>query len=304
MPDAPSPLSPAALAALRERVSNWGRFGERDQLGTLNLITPAKRVAAAGLVRSGRTVSCARPLATEPAEDNGTPVRHRMLGVHGDGYGADAFEIASHGFAASHIDALCHIFHDGRLYNGYPTARVTREGALDLGIHELAEGIVSRGVLLDVPRARGVPWLEAGQRIGPADLEQAEAEAGLRVAEGDVLFVATGRWALRDARGAWDARSKLAGLDASCLAWLHERGVAALGSDGVSDVIPSGIEGAELPIHSVAIVAMGLHLLDNLELRHLAGACAEEERWEFLLTVAPLVLERGTASPVNPIATF
>jgi kynurenine formamidase len=116
--------------------------------------------------------------------------------------------------------------------------------------------------------------------------------------------VRTGRWAQHAARGAWDPRQKLAGLYASCLPWLHERGVAALGCDGVSDVVPSQVEDVPLPIHSVAIVAMGLHLLDNLELEALARACAEERRWEFLLVVAPLVLFRGTASPVNPIAIF
>ena len=168
----------------------------------------------------------------------------------------------------------------------------------------LRDGIVSRGVLLDVPRARGLDWLEASDPIFPDDLEKAESDAGLRVEEGDVLFIRTGRWALRDAHGPWSPTEKLAGLDASCLPWLHERGVAALGCDGVSDVLPSRVEGVGMPIHTVAIVAMGLHLLDNLELEDLATACAEEERWTFLLTVAPLVLRRGTASPVNPVAVF
>jgi kynurenine formamidase len=164
--------------------------------------------------------------------------------------------------------------------------------------------VVSRGVLLDVPAARGAPFLEAGEPIFTDDLERAEAQAGLRVEAGDILFVRTGRWALRDARGPWDPRLQAAGLDASCLPWLHARGVAALGCDGVSDVVPSRIEGEGLPIHTVAIVAMGLHLIDNLELEPLAKACAEERRWEFLLTLAPLVLFRGTASPLNPIALF
>ena len=304
MADLPAPLTPAELARLHETLSNWGRFGERDQLGTLNLIDREKRVAAGRLVRSGRAVSCARPLPTESSLDNPRPVGHHMTGTHGEGYGGDYFAIAPHGFATSHIDALCHIFHDGRLYNGYPSERVTAHGALELGIHELRDGIVSRGVLLDVPRVRGVPFLEAGEPIFPGDLERAEADAGVAVEPGDVLFVATGRWALRDARGPWDASRKIAGLDASCLPWLHQRGVAALCSDGVSDVVPSRIEGAGLPIHSVAIVAMGLHLLDNLDFTDLAAACAQERRWEFLLSVAPLILLRGTASPVNPIALF
>jgi kynurenine formamidase len=298
------PLSAKQVLAFHETLSNWGRFGPRDQLGTLNLITPEKRAAAAKLVKSGRVVSASRPLPTRPAVDNPTPAAHHMTHTATEGMGGDYFAIASHGFATSHIDALCHIFHEGKLYNGYPIETVTAHGALELGIHELRDGVVSRGILLDVPRARGVPYLEAGEPIFPEDLERAERDARLRVEPGDVLLVRTGRWALREARGPWDTRTSAAGLDASCLPWLHARGVAALGSDGVSDVIPSRVEGVTMPIHSVAIVALGLHLLDNLDLEPLAVACSAETRWEFLLTLAPLVLFRGTASPVNPIALF
>jgi len=299
-----APLSPDRVLAFHKTLSNWGRFGERDQLGTLNLITPAKRAAAARLVRTGRTVSCARSLPTLPSVENPNPVQHHMIGTCTEGYGGDYFAIAPHGFATSHIDALCHIFHDGKLYNGYPIEKVTAHGALELGIHELKDGVVSRGVLIDVPAVHGVEYLEPGTPIFPEELENAEKRQGLRVEPGDVLLVRTGRWALRKERGPWDPRQQCAGLDASCLPWLHERGVATLGCDGVSDVVPSRIEGVNLPIHSVAIAAMGLHLLDNLELEPLAKACAEEKRWEFLLTVAPLILFRGTASPVNPIAMF
>jgi kynurenine formamidase len=297
-------LSKAEVDSFHKSLSNWGRFGERDQLGTLNLISESKRRAAAGLVGSGRTVSCARPLPTEPAADNPQPVMHAMIGTASEGWGGDYFSIAPHGMATSHIDALCHIFHQEKLYNGYPIESVTAHGALELGIHELRDGVVSRGILLDIPRARGVDYLEAGDPIFVRDLERAETAAGLAVDSGDVLLVRTGRWKLREERGPWDSGERIAGLDASCLPWLHERGVAALGCDGISDVIPSRVADVGLPIHTVAIVAMGLHLLDNLDLEGLAVACAEESRWEFLLTVAPLVLSRGTASPVNPIALF
>ena len=303
MSETRAPLKAEQVIAFHKTLSNWGRFGAHDQLGTLNLITPAKRAAAARLVRSGRTVSCARSLPTLPSVENPNPVQHHMIGTCTEGYGGDYFAIAPHGFATSHIDALCHIFHEGKLYNGYPIEKVTAHGALELGIHEVKDGVVSRGVLLDVPAARGVEYLEPGTPIFPDDLESAERRAGLRVEPGDIVLVRTGRWALRKTRS-WDPRQQSAGLDASCLPWLHERGVATLGCDGVSDVVPSRIEGVNLPIHSVAIVAMGLHLLDNLELEPIAAACAEEKRWEFLLTVAPLVLFRGTASPVNPIALF
>jgi kynurenine formamidase len=297
-------MTPADVLAFHQSLSNWGRWGDRDQLGALNLIGAEQRAAAARLVRSGRSVGCARPLPTEPSADNPSPVVHLMTATATEHYGGDYFAVASHGFATSHIDALCHIFHQGALYNGYPIERVTAHGALELGIHELREGIVSRGVLLDVPRARGVDFLEPGEPILVEDLERAESLGDVRVAEGDVLLVRTGRWTCRDARGPWDSRTLLAGLDASCLPWLHRRGVAALGSDGVSDVLPSRVEGMALPVHTVAIVAMGLHLLDNLSLDPLAAACVDEGRWEFMLTIAPLVLKRGTASPVNPIALF
>jgi kynurenine formamidase len=304
MPKTPAPLPRDQVEAFHKTLSNWGRFGKRDQLGMLNLITPEKRAAAAAGVSSGRSVSCARPLPTESSVDNQNPVVHLMTGTGTEGHGGDYFALAPHGFATSHIDALCHIFHEGRLYNGYSTERVTARGALELAIHELRDGVVTRGVLIDVPRVRGVPYLEAGDPIFPADFERAERDTGVRVEPGDVLLVRTGRWVLRAERGPWDPRKKLAGLDAACLPWLHERGVAALGSDGVSDVMPSRVDGVPMPIHTIAIVAIGLHLLDNLDLDDLARACDEEQRFAFLLTIAPLVLERGTASPVNPIALF
>jgi kynurenine formamidase len=297
-------LSTEEVLAFHTTLSNWGRFGPRDQLGTLNLITPEKRAAAARLVRSGRTVSAARPLPTEPSIENPSPVAHHMIGTASEGWGGDYFAMASHGFATSHIDALCHIFHAGKLYNGYAIETVTAHGALELGIHALRDGVVSRGVLLDIPRVRGVSYLEPGEPIFPGDLQRAEEDAALRVESGDVLLVRTGRWTRRAALGPWDVRQSAAGLDASCLPWLHARGVAALGGDGVSDVLPSRVADMPLPIHSVAIVALGLHLIDNLELDRLAEACVSENRWEFLFTLAPLVLERGTASPVNPIALF
>ena len=300
----PPPLPAYEIERFHDSLSNWGRFGKRDQLGTLNLISNHKRVEASSLIRTGRTVSCSRILPTRPDIDNPNPVQHHMIGTASEGWGGDYFGMAPHGFATSHIDALCHIFHKSKIYNGYSIETVTAHGALELGIHELKDGIASRGVLLDIPRSRGVPYLDAGDPIFPEDLTSAEEDANLTVESGDVLFIRTGRWKLKEKQGAWNPNERLAGLDASCLPWLHEKGVAALGSDGASDVIPSRIEGISLPIHTVAIVAMGLHLLDNLELEQLAEVCSTEARWEFFIAIAPLLLFRGTASPVNPIAIF
>jgi kynurenine formamidase len=181
---------------------------------------------------------------------------------------------------------------------------VTAHGATRLGIHHLHNGVVTRGVLLDIPALRGVDALEPGEPVFPEDLEAAEERAGLRVRAGDALLVRTGRWVWRDAHGPWDFGTRAAGLDAACLPWLRERDVATLGSDGVSDVLPSRVERVGMPIHEIAIVALGLHLMDNLDLDALSEACADEGRSEFLFVVAPLVLRRGTASPVNPIAVF
>jgi len=292
------------VLGLHERLSNWGRWGPDDQLGTLNFVTAEITAAAASAVRSGQTVSCARPLPTQPGPDNPNPVVHHMTGTATEGYGADYFALAPHGYATSHIDALCHIFHAGQMYNGYSAEAVTAHGAGKLGIHHLRSGVITRGVLIDIPSVRGVEALAPGEPIFPEDLEAAETAMAVTVQRGDALLVRTGRWRWRERHGPWTPTEGMAGLDASCLAWLHQREVAVLGSDGISDVWPSRIEGVPMPIHTVAIVAMGVHLLDNLDLDELGLACADADRWHFLFVVAPLVLNRGTASPVNPIAVL
>jgi kynurenine formamidase len=300
----PPLLTAADVDTYRSSLSNWGRWGVDDELGCLNHLRPEHTAAAAALVHRGRTVSCARALPTEPAMDNLRPVEHHMTGTVTEGYGADWVGIAPHGYATSHLDALCHIFWDGQVYGGRPADVVTGHGATKLGVHTLGNGIVARGVLLDVPAALGLEALEPGTAITVEDLEAAEVRADVRVGTGDVLLVRTGRWRWRRQHGPWDPREQLAGLHASCLPWLHEREVALLGSDGVSDVHPSHVVDVRLPIHTVGIVAMGLHLMDNLDLDALADACREEERAAFLLAIAPLILWGGTASPVNPIATL
>ena len=199
-----------------------------------NFITAEVTAAAASAVRSGQTVSCARPLPTQPGPDNPMPVVHHMIGTATEGYGADYFAVASHGYSTSHLDALCHIFHEGTLYNGYEAETVTAHGAAQLGIHHLRSGIITRGVLVDVPAIRGVEALEPGEPIFPEDLESAERTTGLTIQTGDALLVRTGRWRWRESHGPSSPSDGLAGLDASCLTWLHGREVAVLGSDGVS----------------------------------------------------------------------
>jgi kynurenine formamidase len=300
-----------AFQALFEQCSNWGRWGPDDERGTLNLITPATTARAAALVREGATVSCAHPLNTLPAADNHMPATHLMLragdvatqpGVRST---ADYLALAPHGYAHSHLDALCHFFWQGRIYNGRPITAVTSVGATFGSITIGESGIVSRGVLLDLPLLRGVEWLEPGESIQPSELEAAEARAGLQVGEGDILLVRTGRGRRRASSGPWDPQGDgLAGLHHSCSPWLKSRGVAVLGCDGVSDVVPHPVEGVGMPIHILTLVAMGMQLLDNLNLDEIAAACQQRQRWAFLLAIGPLRLDRGTASAVNPIAVF
>jgi kynurenine formamidase len=198
------------------------------------------------------------------------------------------------------------MFVRGEMYNGISADEVRSNGAQLNTIMSVAEGLVGRGVLLDVPRARGVDFLAANETISVADLEAAEALQGVRVGAGDLLVVGTGRDARRREAGGLDPFAEgLAGLHPSCLPWLHDRCIAALGSDGISDPMPGlGIAGWPFPIHQVGITGMGLHLIDNMALGNLLEACASRKRWEFLLAVAVIRIPGGTGCPVNPIACF
>ena len=303
------------LAETFEAVKNWGRWGPDDQRGALHFISDAVRARAARTVVDGHAVSCALDFPVTPSVENPVPAQHHML-MAGDAAGAsgvaglqtalDYIGIAFHGMATSHIDALCHVFVGETMYNGFPASDVKSVGAARNDIMAARDGIVSRGVLLDVPRLRGRPWLEPDERIAASDLEAVERAQDVRVEEGDVLLVSTGRDARRAARGPWSPVAEgLAGLHPTAIPWLHERRIAVLGSDGISDGLPSlPLPGWPVPVHQCCLVAMGVHLLDNLDLSRLAAACADRARWEFLFTVAPLRVRGGTGSPVNPIAIF
>lgn len=305
-------LTSDELLAVFDAISNWGKWGGDDERGALNYITNRKRAQAAALVHSGEVVSVALPLATAPAPDNETPVTHLMVEgdapAHGVGGCADYFAISHHGFMTTHLDALCHIFWNGKMYNGFAASEVGFHGAKKCAIDVVRHGVVSRGVLLDVTRIKGVEWMEPGERVFPEDLDRAEADHKVRVEEGDVLLIRVGRARRRKAKGGWeparDGVFPMAGLDPSCLPWLHQRRIALLGSDGVSDVFPSGYADVPFPIHVGTIAMMGVHLLDNADLDELAAACARLGRYQFQFAMLPLVLPRGTASPVNPAAIF
>jgi kynurenine formamidase len=306
----PETLGVEAFQALFDRCSNWGRWGTDDQRGTLNLITPEHRLRAAALVREGVTVSCAHPINTVGDNENSSPAMHFVVRagdvvdgktVHST---ADHLAVSPHGVVHSHLDALCHFVWQGQTYNGRSVGVVTSMGARANAITIGQDGIVSRGVLLDVPRALGSDWLEPDKAISIADLEATERAQGVRVTSGDILLVRTGRQARRTALGAWDSKSTLSGLHHEAAPWLKERGVALLGCDGVSDVRKQPFTVTTHPIHILTLVAMGMQLLDNQHLEDVAAACAARSRWEFMLVVAPLKLVGGTASLVNPIAIF
>jgi kynurenine formamidase len=295
-------VSPAEYERWKKQLSNWGRWGKDDQIGALNLITPAKRKQAAGLVKEGFSVSMAGDADTVKAVDNPNPYELRMLTI-----GSDQIAVNYHGIAHTHLDSLAHINDNGVFFNGYkPDAEtVLKQGHAKNSIHNVKNGIFTRGVLIDIPRLKGVPYLEPGTPIYVEDLEAWEKKAGVKVSAGDALFVRTGVWARRKAVGPWlrgrAEGGKSAGLDPSVIPWLKKRDIAILGSDHPQYVSPSSLRGA---VHDFALLYLGIHLFDNCDLEALADAAAARNRWDFLLTAAPLPMVGGTGSPVNPIATF
>ena len=304
-------MTSADVQALFDAVCNWGRWGEDDERGALNHLTPAETKAAAALVTEGRAVSLSRNFPTQPGPENPWPAHHHMViagddpcvpGVDGLEVSTDYIGIAFHGMASSHLDALCHVFQGGKMSGGHPATDVRSTGARRNTVMTLRHGLAGRGVLLDVPRALGVPFVEPDHLTTVGELERTEAAQGLRVGKGDIVLIRLGR----DVRRQTHDDQNVAGLDPEVARWLHQREAAVLGGDGVHDPIPSGQIAPDwpMPIHMVGLVAMGLHLLDNLGLEDVAAVCADLRRWTFLLTLAPLRIEGGTGSPLNPIALF
>ena len=297
----------ADVEAWMESLSNWGRWGPDDQLGAVNLITPETRTAAAKLVEKGVSVSMARDVEKDAAVDNPRPFLHKMLNVGLNNPGqfvSDNYQVSYHGYAHTHMDSLCHMAYNGKMYNGFPQADVVESGAPKLAVTAFKQGIFARAVLMDIPRLKGVDWLEPGTPIYPSDLDAWEEKAGFKTRSGDIVLIRSGRWARRDAEGPWDVSNKSAGLHASAAQWLKARDAAILGSDAASDVAPSLVEGVGQPVHQLVIIAMGMPIFDNLDLEAVSAEAARQNRWEFLVTAAPMAVGGGTGSPFNPIATF
>ncbi|GLY95944.1 cyclase family protein [Actinoplanes sp. NBRC 103695] len=288
-----------------DTLSNWGRWGDDDELGTLNLITDDVRLAAARAVRHGRSVSCAWEVAAPDDMERSTTTCPRAADMpgaegmpaafHADrrwGFSNERLGIMFHGNTVTHLDSPCHLFWDGRMYNGRSHSMVdAATGSAWAAVTAAANGIITRGVLLDITR-------EPGQGVFPEDLEEAERRQGVRVRSGDAVLLRTEHGRARD------GTLTQAGWHASCLPWLRERGVALIGADTPQDVQPSGYDDVLMPVHAVGLVAMGLWLLDNCDLEACAATAAELGQWDFQLAVAPVRFAGTSGSPVNPIATF
>jgi kynurenine formamidase len=299
------PMSESDALKLFETCSNRGRWGDDDERGTLNLISPEKRIGAAQLVRDGVVVPTGRSIDTKPSAKNYLPAIHRMLYVsHDDAIGCvDTFEIAPHGFAVTHLDAIGHVYFDGSMYNGRsPSEEARADGLHWASIGALADGIFTRGVLLDIAAVRGKAWLDEDEYIWPEDLDEAERRAGVAVEAGDVIFVHTGLEARERAQGTEDP-SRRAGLSADCVPWLFERDIAAYAGDCI-ERLPHPYSRLISPLHMVGMVAMGLVMLDSPQTEPIVDACTRFVRSEFLVTCAPWVAPLGTGSPVNPLCIF
>lgn len=312
---------PADIPGYMTSLSNWGRWGDDDELGTLNLITPGRIAVAAGLVvgwpdgvmwvagRSGRAGRIRPAAADVPDGRRGTAAGAAGAVPRPRRSVVEYVGLAFHGLTVTHLDAPSHVSWDGKIYNGRSAETVRHDlGACACAVTAAWQGITTRGVLLDVPAAHGTGRLEPGYAVQPADIAACERRQNVTVRPGDAVLLYTGASLQAHQAGhpAGLPPERMAGWGFSCLPWLRERDVAVAGCDGVNDVVPSGGGGFgfDLPLHLVGLVAMGLWLLDNCDLAGLAAACASLGRWEFMFSVLPLRLAGATGSPVNPVAVL
>ncbi len=297
---------------------NWGKWGPDDEIGTLNYITPDMIVKAARLVRRGVTFSLALPFDKDGPQIN-QPRRfnpiHRMI-LTGPDFTTGAFKRPGNvGFTDDMIimalqcgtqwDSLAHCFLDGRLYNGYDANLVSSEGAKKNGIHKMARQVVMRGVLLDLPRVKGVQWLEPGYAITVDDLEAALAKHTVSVGTGDALLIRTGQIAMCKSKGGWGdyAGGDAPGLAFATAEWLHKRELAAIATDTWGmEVRPNEVPDSYQPLHQVLIPNMGMLVGEIFALEELADDCAKDGVYEFMFVASPLPITGAVGSPVNPLA--
>ncbi|MCX3286712.1 cyclase family protein [Streptomyces sp. NEAU-H22] len=305
---------PDAFHDIAKRVNNWGRWGSDDEIGTLNLITDEVVRQAAATVRTGHRVPLALPLQQDGVQTGMIPGRvdplHAMVQINqeifGPGTVACSDDIVTMGLqAATHWDALSHVSHSGRLYNGRPAHTVTAHGGAGFSGIGTVRHVVSRGVLLDVARARGTDRLDGGYAVMPEDLDAAEELAGTRVRAGDIVLVRTGQIqaCLAGDRHAYAYPSP--GLSIRTPEWFHARDVAAVANDTLTfEVFPPEVENLWLPVHALDLVEMGMPQGQNWNLEKLSTACGETGRFAFLLTATPEPFSGATGSPVAPVAVL
>ena len=290
------PVTGAQVDRWMKESNNWGRWGKTDELGTINLITPAKRQQAITLAKSGTVVSMShRPEIIPKAKAEGAgahlEIKLNMLDV---GFTTEDQQLAFHGSTFTHLDALCHGDYDGRIYNGYPLKEtISERGCQKLGIHNLQGGIITRGILIDIPRLKGVKALEGGTPVFVEDIEAWEKQAGVKISSGDAIFLHTGRW----------FTGRTSGFDISVAPWLKVRDVALIASDGTLDVAGQ-VPDHTLPLHKYVLVALGMNIIDNADFSALADTAAKLKRWEFMFVAGPIATPGGTGSPLNPLAVF
>lgn len=312
--------TPEEFFAYRERFNNWGRWGDDDALGTLNHITDEVRRSATQSAMEGQTVSLANPIGVEGGPRNPMPAQH-LVQINPRG-SRDYIGLIFHGRVNTHIDAFCHFFSaDGHMYNGVPTSEVTSYGANFGSIDQWRQGIVTRGVLYDVPRLKGVKHLEVGDAVHSWDLADAAEAQGIEPRAGDAVLVRSGKAPFYEAHPDLQLQGSPAqwmehgvavstpGVHASALEFLYDTDAALLGWDFLEASnqgypAPFDADPRSTPVHEIALPHMGLPLLDNMALEEVAEACAARGRWDFLFVVAPLVITGGTGSPVNPLAIF
>jgi kynurenine formamidase len=290
----------------RQEFKTWGRWGPGDNKGASNLITPEKVLNAISLVRNGTVVSLAPAVPQVVAADvNENGLFRRTTNRITDGGTTDTYQVSYHGLTVAHMDAWCHFFENGQMYNGIPVEGNLNpeEGCKQGSIMNWKDGIATRAVLYDIAQLKGVEWVDPGEPITRADLEAWEEMSGVRAGPGDVVLLYIGRWKRRAAEGAW--RDQVAGYYADTIPWIHERMPAFLGHDFNIDWNPRpGWEGMRNPIHVAALNWMGVGIVECLDLEQAIITARELNRYEFLITFAPLPVEGGTGSPLNPLAIF
>ncbi|MEU8822234.1 cyclase family protein [Streptomyces sp. NPDC048636] len=303
---------PAEFHEIAKRVNNWGRWGAADEIGTLNLITDEVVREAATTIRTGRRVPLAVPLRQDGVQTGMIPGRvnplHTMVAVNMEIFGPDTVATSDDAVtmglqAGTHWDGLAHVSHSGRIYNGRPADSITAHTRAAFSGIDTARHLVSRGVLLDVARARGMDRLPEGHPVTPEDLDAAEELAGVTVRSGDIALIRTGQIqrCLAGEREAYAYPSP--GLSIRTPEWFHAREVAAVANDTLTfEIFPPEIEDLWLPVHALDLVEMGMMQGQNWNLEELAAVCADEGRFAFLLSATPEPFTGGTGSPVAPVA--